>query len=300
MPFIIFCHRAKADNGSGSKFDDFILLFRYQFQYMLLANKNAVIYGAGGSLGASVAKTLAKAGATIYATGIHIDKIEKLVAAIRESGGNAYAAQVDALNKARVEEHLQSVNGSIDISFNSIGWKDVQGSLLTDISVDDFMSPISNALTTNFITATAAARKMMDQRKGVILTLTATPGGIGYANVGGFGPACTALESFVRDLGSEIGTWGIRVVNIRSAGSPDSEVFKAAVRENPGIMNGLLEKMANDTMLKQLPLMEDIAQTALFLVSDMASKITGCTIDVTAGTTQALNYLVAPIAFTNR
>lgn len=267
---------------------------------MLLANKNAVIYGAGGSLGSSIAKAFAKAGATIYATGIHPDKIEKLVSQIKETGGKAYAAQVDALDKVQVEEHLQSINDGVDISFNAIGWKDVQGSLLTEISVDDFMSPISNALTTNFITATAAARKMMEQRKGVRLTLTATPGGIGYANVGGFGPACTALESLVRDLGSEMGPWGIRVVNIRSAGSPDSEVFKAAVRENPEIMNGLLEKMANDTMLKQLPLMEDIAQTAVFLVSGMASKITGCTIDVTAGTTQALNYMVTPIAFVNR
>lgn len=267
---------------------------------MLLANKNAVIYGAGGSLGSSIAKALAKAGATVYATGIHIDKIDKLASDINAGGGKAHAAQVDALDKVRVEEHLQSINGDIDISFNAIGWKDVQGALLTEISVNDFMSPITNALTTNFITATAAAKKMMGQRKGVILTLTATPGGIGYANVGGFGPACNALESLVRDLGSEMGPWGIRVVNIRSAGSPDSEVFKAAVRENPEIMNGLLEKMANDTMLKQLPLMEDIAQTAVFLVSDMASKITGCTIDVTAGTTQALNYMVTPIAFVNR
>lgn len=267
---------------------------------MLLANKNAVIYGAGGSLGSSIAKTLAKAGATIYATGIHVDKVEKLAGQIRESGGKAYAAEVNALDKIQVEEHLRSINGNVDISFNAVGWKDVQGSMLTDLSVDDFMSPVINAMTTNFITATAAAKKMMGQRKGVILTLTATPGGIGYANVGGFGPACNALESFVRDLGSETGPWGIRVVNIRSAGSPDSEVFKAAVRENPEIMKGLLEKMANDTMLKQLPLMEDIAQTALFLVSDMASKITGCTIDVTAGTTQALNYLVPPIAFANR
>ena len=267
---------------------------------MLLANKNAVIYGAGGSLGSSIAKALAKEGATVYATGIHIDKIEKLVSDIKANNGKAYAAQVDALDKARVEEHLQTINVGIDISFNTIGWKDVQGTLLTEISVDDFMSPITNALKTNFITATAAAKKMMDHRKGVILTLTATPGGIGYANVGGFGPACNALESLVRDLGSEMGPWGIRVVNIRSAGSPDSEVFKAAVRENPEIMKGLLKKMANDTMLKQLPLMEDIAQTAVFLLSDMASKITGCTIDVTAGTTQALNYMVTPIAFVNR
>jgi len=50
--------------------------------------------------------------------------------------------------------------------------------------------------------------------------------------------------------------------------------------------------MEDDTMLKRLPLMEDIANTAVFLASDLASSITGVTVDVTAGTTAALNHRV--------
>jgi hypothetical protein len=50
---------------------------------------------------------------------------------------------------------------------------------------------------------------MMKKGSGVILSLTATPGGIGYPNVGGFGPACCAMESFSRDLASELGPYGI-------------------------------------------------------------------------------------------
>lgn len=87
----------------------------------------------------------------------------------------------------------------------------------------------NGAMETQFITATAAARVMVKQRSGVILSLTATPGGIGYANVGGFGPACCAIEGLSRDLGAELGLYGVRVVNIRSAGSPDSRVFKEAL-----------------------------------------------------------------------
>ena len=55
--------------------------------------------------------------------------------------------------------------------------------------------------------------------------------------------------------------------------------------------------MEEDTMLKKLPLMEDIGNVAVFLASGMADKITGVTIDVTSGTTNALNYKVSPIAF---
>jgi enoyl-[acyl-carrier-protein] reductase (NADH) len=53
-----------------------------------------------------------------------------------------------------------------------------------------------------------------------------------------------------------------------------------------------MKQMEADTMLKKLPLMEDIANTAVFLASDLSGKITGVSIDVTSGTTAALNYRV--------
>jgi 3-oxoacyl-[acyl-carrier protein] reductase len=57
----------------------------------------------------------------------------------------------------------------------------------------------------------------------------------------------------------------------------------------------LLQKMKDDTMLKKLPSMADIANVAAFLASDMAGGITGVTVDVTCGTTAGLNYKVVPI-----
>src|SRR5882757_9823390 len=112
---------------------------------------------------------------------------------------------------------------------------------------------------TQFLTATAAGRTMIKQRSGVILSLTATPGGIGYPYTGGFAAACCALESFSRNLASELGVYGVRVVNIRSGGSPDSRVFKEAIANHPEVMKEVLQKMEQDTMLKKLPLMADIA-----------------------------------------
>jgi NAD(P)-dependent dehydrogenase (short-subunit alcohol dehydrogenase family) len=187
--------------------------------------------------------------------------------------------------------------GSLDISFNAIGLQDRQGMPLIEMALADFLRPIERAMETQFITCTAAGRIMKQQRSGVILSLTATPGGIGYPNVGGFGPACCAIESFSRDLASELGPHGVRVVNIRSAGSPDSRVFKEALAEGGDRARYFIDKIQDDTMLKQLPLMEDIANAAVFLASPMAGKITGVTVDVTCGTTSALNYKIPPIAF---
>jgi 3-oxoacyl-[acyl-carrier protein] reductase len=162
--------------------------------------------------------------------------------------------------------------------------------------LEEFIQPINTNMRTRFLTAIAAGRVMMKQKSGVILSLTATPGGIGYPYTGGFGPACCAVEGFSRNLASELGAYGIRVVNIRSGGSPDSKVFNDAINKYPDEMKEVLQKMEADTMLKKLPLMSDIANAAVFLASDMSGKITGVTIDVTAGTTAALNYR-APSVF---
>jgi enoyl-[acyl-carrier-protein] reductase (NADH) len=153
------------------------------------------------------------------------------------------------------------------------------------MSLREFVQPITDMMTTQFITSTAAGRIMIQQGSGVILSLTATPGGIGYPLTGGFGPACACLEGFSRNLASELGPYGVRVVNIRSAGSPDSRPFAEALAKMPDFLNPILKRMEDDTMLKKLPLMEDIANTAVFLASPLAGKITGVTIDVTVGTT---------------
>ena len=265
----------------------------------MLQNKNAIIYGAGGSLGAAVAIALAGAGAKLFLTGRNRHSVQITADKILASGGKAEVDVVDAMDEKAISSHIGKVQqkaGTVDISFNAIGTDIVQNIPLIDMSVDDFMKPASFALRTQFLTATAAAKKMMDQGSGVILCLTATPGGIGYPYTGGFGPACNAIESFVRNLASEIGISGVRVVNIRSGGSPDSKVFKDAIINHSEVMKTVLGKMEGDTMLKKLPLMADIANVAVFLSSEMAGKITGVTVDVTCGTTAGLNYRAPAVA----
>jgi len=263
---------------------------------MLLQNKNAVIYGGGGSLGGAVARAFAGAGAKVFLTGQHLQPVQKCADEIIAAGGSAEAAVVNALDEKAVGHHIDALlqkAGTVDISFNAIGVQSVQNIPLVLMSLAEFIRPINIAMETQFITATAAGKAMIKQGTGVILSLTATPGGIGYPLVGGFGPACCAMESFSKDLASELGQYGIRVVNIRSAGSPDSQVFQEAfTRVGEETAKSIFKKMADDTMLKKLPPMKDIANAAVFLASDLAASITGVTLDVTCGTTSALNYKV--------
>jgi 3-oxoacyl-[acyl-carrier protein] reductase len=263
---------------------------------MILKNKTAIIYGAGGSIGSTVAKAFAGAGARVFLAGRDLSKVQNVADEINANGGKAEAASVDAMDENAVNAYVDQVAreaGWVDISFNLIDLQVVQNMPLTEMSLSDFTRPVTIAMLAHFLTDTAAAKVMMKRGSGVILSLTATPGGVAYPGVAGFGPACSAMEAFSRNLASEVGVYGVRVVNIRSGGSPDSFVFKEAIEKYPEVMKGVLDGMEGDTMLKKLPLMADIANTAVFLASGLAGSITGVTVDVTCGTTAGICYRTA-------
>ena len=88
---------------------------------MLLEDKNAVIYGGGGSIGGAVARAFAREGAKVFLAGRTQVKLEEVAGQIRSAGGIAETAQVDALDGRAVDEHADAVAasaGGIDISFN--------------------------------------------------------------------------------------------------------------------------------------------------------------------------------------
>ncbi|HTE30433.1 MAG TPA: SDR family NAD(P)-dependent oxidoreductase, partial [Chryseolinea sp.] len=76
---------------------------------MLLKNKNAVIYGAAGSLGGAISQAFAKAGATVYVTGHKLEPVRKLAAEIIAAGGKAVASEVDALDERAVKDNLDAI-----------------------------------------------------------------------------------------------------------------------------------------------------------------------------------------------
>jgi 3-oxoacyl-[acyl-carrier protein] reductase len=270
---------------------------------MILKDKNAVLYGVSESMGGAIGRALADAGARVFLTSRRLENARNVANAIRAAGGQAEADEVDALNEHAVNAHADGVvkvSETLDISFNLVNLGDRQGTPLVDMTAEDFVRPVRTAMLTQFLTATAAGRIMRRQRSGVVLSLTATPAGIGYPMVGGFGPACCAIEALSRNLAAELGPHGVRVVNIRSAGSPDSRPFREAAAHGGPEVTEFFARMKNDTMLKELPLMKDIANAAVFLASDLAGKITGVTLDVTVGSTSALNYAIPTIAFVER
>jgi 3-oxoacyl-[acyl-carrier protein] reductase len=244
---------------------------------VLLENKNAIVYGAAGSIGGAVARAFARDGARVFLAGRTLATLEDVAADIRAQGGVAETAQVDALDKAAVDAHADSVAaaaGGIDVSFNAVEVGAVQGVPLTKISVEDFLSPVTRLCRTNFLTATAAARHMTAQGSGVIVTLTASSVKETRHEMGGFSLANAAIEALTRSLAGEVGRQGVRVVGLRSNFTP--ETYPAAPDE-------MLTSLLKDTLLGRLPRLSDLAATAVYLASDGAGAISGAMVNLTCG-----------------
>ncbi len=259
---------------------------------MLLENKNAVIYGAGGDIGSAVARAFAREGARLFLAGRTLAPLAAVAEEITRAGGRAEVAQVDALDEQAVEQHLGEVvqkSGGIDISFNAIGIGYVQGAPLVEMAPQEFTQPIADAMKTQFLTTTAAARHMSRKGSGVILAITATPGRRFIPNSGNFGVACAAIESLCRQLAGELGPQGIRVICLRSAGSPDApglDKFFRQLAELSGVSREAFEAgLAERTLLKRLPKVAEVADVAVLMASDRASAMTGAVANVTCGDT---------------
>jgi NAD(P)-dependent dehydrogenase (short-subunit alcohol dehydrogenase family) len=258
----------------------------------MLNDKAAVIYGAGGAIGGAVARAFASEGANLFLTGRLRAPVEAVAEDIVSAGGSAEVAEVDALDEQAVDKHLQSVidkAGRVDISFNAIGIPDTRilGVPLVDLDVEQFSLPITAYATSYFLTARLAARRMVANKSGVIMTVTAIPSRAGTPLNGGYGPAQAAKEALTRELSAELAPEGIRVVGLRPNGIPETgslkEVFDVKAKALGMTWEQWQELLASKTHARRGTTLEEMANMAVFIASDRASGMTGTTVNLTMG-----------------
>ncbi|HEX5906667.1 MAG TPA: SDR family oxidoreductase [Propionibacteriaceae bacterium] len=259
---------------------------------MMLRDKVAVIYGAGGAIGSAVARAFASEGANLFLTGRYLAPVEVLAKGIVSAGGSAEAAELDALDEQAVDKHLQSMikkAGRVDISFNSVGIPDtkVLGVPLTELDIEQFSVPITTYTRSYFLTARLAARRMIANKSGVIMTVTALHSRTGIPLVGGYGPAMAAKEALTRDLSAELAPQGIRVVGLRPQAMPETRTIKEAFEPRAKAAGVTWEQwqelLASKTHTRRLMTVAEMAHVAVFMASDYASGMTGTTVNLTMG-----------------
>jgi 3-oxoacyl-[acyl-carrier protein] reductase len=257
---------------------------------VLLENKSAVVYGAGGRVGGAVARAFAREGAKVFLAGRTLATLDGVAEEITAAGGAAETARVDALDERAVDEHADAVAaeaGGIDVSFNAIGHGDVHGAPLLAMPFDDFYRPIANAMRAQFLTARAAARHMVEQGSGVIMAITATTARHTIPEVGGTGVTFDAIESLCRQWASELGPHGIRVVWLQTTGLPEAiqyiDRFPAYGTGKEMTREELIAWLQGKTMLRRLTSLAEVGDAAAFVASDRAGAMTGCRVNLTCG-----------------
>jgi NAD(P)-dependent dehydrogenase (short-subunit alcohol dehydrogenase family) len=259
---------------------------------MMLKNKNAVIYGAGGAIGGAIAHAFAREGATVFLTGRKRAAVALVTKEIVSAGGSAETAEVDALDEQAVDKHLQSVidkAGRLDISFNAVGIADekILGVPLIEIDVEQFFLAIASYARSYFLTARLAARRMVLNKSGVIMTVTGLPSRTGTRLNGGYGSAQAAKEALTRDLSAELAPQGIRVVSLRPHGIPETstmkEVFDIKAKAAGMSWEQFQAYLAGTTHPRRVMKLAEVANVAAFTASDRASGMTGTTVNLTMG-----------------
>ena len=254
---------------------------------MLLENKNAIVYGGSGSVGGAVARAFAREGARVFLAGRTLENLEEVAEQIHSAGGVAETTRVDALDEAAVDGYVDAVAeraGGIDVSFNLISYGDVQGTPLAEMRLEDFERPVRTAVRTQFLTSRAAARHMIRQGSGVILTFGGAGGrdpirdymsGGFQVYLGGFQVALGALDVLRRQLAVELGPHGVRVLTLQSSGVPET------TREN--WREAITQSFVETSMLKRAETLEDVGNAAAFAASDLARTMTATSLNITCG-----------------
>ena len=275
---------------------------------MLLDAKTAIVYGAGGAIGSAVARAYAREGAEVHLAGRTRSTLEEVAQRIRHDGGAAHVAEVDVLDRAAVARHADGVaaGGGIDICFNATSNDDVQGTPLLEMPFEEFLRPVTKAVTAHFNVAVAVGRHMTRRGRGVILVMAG--GREAIPRLGGSHVAWAALAGLCRQLAAEFGPYGVRVSWLLSPGSPgydDHDGRPDGVRRGsrrgsggsagsgaaPGSASGAAPGSAESAgapgtvglLTGHLPSYGEVANVAVFAASDWARTITASEINFTGG-----------------
>lgn len=256
-----------------------------------LDNKVAVVYG-DGAVGSAIAKAFAREGARVFLTGRTLTKLEAIAKEASFDGNVIEIAKLDALDEEAVEKHMSETvakAGAVDISFNAIGLPQtgIQGTALTELSLESYLRPITVYTQSHFVTSKAAARRMVEQGYGTILMHTPNASRVSAAFTGGVVPAWAAMEAFCRSLSLECAPYGVRAVCLLTTGIPETplidEVWNVHGKARDITYEQFNSIMEDMTHRKRLTTLKELTSAAVFAASDEGSAITGTVFNLTAG-----------------
>lgn len=161
------------------------------------------------------------------------------------------------------------------------------GKVAIELPVQEFMAPMEKIVRSHFITARAAARRMIEQKSGVIIFVTGSPARPHVPGATAIGAAFAALENLTFNLAFEVSPLGVRVVCLRTVANIDSRSIQDTMSFVAGRLNITKEQaigqVALGNFLKVPATVQDTANAAVRIASDSARMMTGTVVNASAG-----------------
>ena len=238
-----------------------------------LSGKNALITGASGGIGGSIAKILYRAGANVALTGTRSGPLEELASQL---GDNAHVLLCNLSDMAAVDilpKQAMEVLGGVDILVNNAGI--TRDNIFMRMSDEEWQSVIDVNMTATMKLCKGVLRGMMKARWGRIINISSVVGATGNPGQANYAASKAGMVGMSKSLAYEVASRGITVNSIA-----------------PGfIATAMTEKLNDDQkskIMQQIPAgrmgdAQDIAAAALYLASVEAGYLTGTTMHVNGG-----------------
>ena len=246
---------------------------------MQFANKAAIVTGAGQGIGFEICRSLAKEGASVIVNDIDKGLADSAAKRIHEeTGGKCIAFAGDSSDTAFIQQMVNEAVaqfGQLDIAIANAGIT-LYGDFFT-YSPESFFRVMQVNLGGTFFLAQVAANQMKKQANGGSLLFTSSvTGHQAHKDLAAYGMSKAALEMLAKNLVLELSSHKINVNTI----APGATLTERTLHDP-----GYTEVWSRITPMGRPATVADIANTALFLVSDKAKQITGQTVIVDGGWT---------------
>lgn len=243
----------------------------------LLEGKTALVTGASKGIGRKIAEVFAQHGAQVAFTYLSsVEKGQALEQELKEFGTKVIGYRSDASKFDEAEKLINDIVndfGTIDIVVNNAGI--TKDGLLMRMTEENWDDVINVNLKSVFNVTKAASKVMMKNRKGSFINMSSVVGIQGNAGQANYAASKAGIIGFTKSVAKELGSRNIRA-NVIAPGFIRTEMTDVLdPKVVAGWEAGILLKRAGST--------EDIANTCLFLASDLSSYITGQTLSVDGG-----------------
>jgi 3-oxoacyl-[acyl-carrier protein] reductase len=248
--------------------------------YPDLAGKVAVVTGGSGGIGAATCRLLAANGARVAVNGRDRTRLQAMVDAIREGGGQAIGVDGDCTDPAGVQRLRQVVEqelGPAEVLAAFVGGGRARPGPVAEVPEEDWRSTLDGSLTATFLTLKSFLPGMVERGRGAIITMASSAARLpGLGAPAPYMAAKAGVVALTRQVASEAGPHGVRANCLAPHTILTEQIKRVAPQE-------WREQMAAAVPLRRLGTPEDVALAAVFLASDSAAWLTGVTLDVAGG-----------------